>query len=198
MKICSKCKELKELTEFYSTGPQCKSCIKSMRKQYYKENKGKVLNNVKLYRENNKEKCLISDNRKQRRNPEVYKKIRKRYYESHKEQLKEKARKHRAANPEAYRTYCRNRREWRKNLKENYNKEDAKYTYTLFNNQCANCGDINKLEIDHHYPLATGNVLTRKNAVLLCRSCNAKKHIKTPEKFYSEDILKKINFLLAK
>ena len=96
-----------------------------------------------------------------------------------------------------YREYCRRRRAKRKELNEVYNMEDIKYTYMLFNNECVCCGSTDKLEIDHHIPLSKGKVLTRTNAVLLCRSCNARKSALLPEEFYTKEQLDKINKLLC-
>ena len=83
----------------------------------------------------------------------------------------------------------RKRRALKLKIEENYTKEDERYTRSLFNNCCANCGSTDNLTIDHHYPLSEGNALTRSNAVVLCGCCNSRKHTKQPQDFYSPEVL---------
>lgn len=109
-----------------------------------------------------------------------------------KECRKEYGRLHRANHPEAKRTYERKRRAIKASVKEHYTTGDELYTRALFNNTCANCGYTQTLCIDHHYPLSAGNPLTRKNAVILCNSCNASKSNKLPEEFYTTEKLQYI------
>ena len=54
-KICSKCKEEKNINMFYTGRPECKSCKLLRDKSYYDLNKEMILNKNKLYWENNKE-----------------------------------------------------------------------------------------------------------------------------------------------
>jgi len=197
MKTCTYCDESKNDEDFYVSSSKCKSCIKQIRKDYYNNNKSEVKTRVRKYQRTNKDKRNETARNSRKKNPDVYKEIAKRYYESHKEQKIRYQKAHRLANPEMYRQYCRKRRAKRKELEELYNKEDLLYTYALFNNACANCGSTEKLEIDHHIPLTKGHVLTRQNAVILCRCCNASKRSKLPVEFYSEEKLKEIEFLLA-
>ena len=56
-------------------------------------------------------------------------------------------------------------------------------TLDLFVHRCANCGAVGDLELDHHRPLEGGHALLG-NSVPLCRSCNARKHTRPPERFY--------------
>ncbi len=53
-----------------------------------------------------------------------------------------------------------------------------------------------RLQIDHWLPLSLGNPLTRKNAVLLCKSCNSSKKDKLPTLKFNENIVRKIESLL--
>lgn len=195
-KTCTKCKTIKSLDEFYSWDARCKQCIKEIQKQNYQNNKDKIKTRVKKYAESNKDKCNEASRNKRRKNPEVYKEISKRSYQKNKEQKSEYQKQHRTKNPELYRNYCRRRRALRKNLHETYTKLDIEYTMMLFNNMCANCNSSENLEIDHHIPLSSGHILSRNNAVVLCRSCNAQKHNKLPQEFYTEEKLKHIENLL--
>ena len=83
MKICIKCKEEKELIDFYKAKDNkdglsfdCKICYKLRTKKYYEKNKEKFIKNKIIYYEKNKEE------------------IRKKaaiYYENNKEELKKKS-----------------------------------------------------------------------------------------------------------
>jgi hypothetical protein len=55
MKTCSKCKETKELIEFYSTGSYCKICRKNKSKQIYQSNPEAQKNRMIKWKDNNKE-----------------------------------------------------------------------------------------------------------------------------------------------
>lgn len=63
MKLCTKCKEHKPLVDFHKTKQtkdkytfHCKICNKNARKEYYKNNKSKVLSQVKSWKQLNKSK----------------------------------------------------------------------------------------------------------------------------------------------
>lgn len=56
MKICTKCNEVRLLTEFYSKLAQCKYCIKNKRDSLSEEDKVKIKEYTKRWRDNNKEK----------------------------------------------------------------------------------------------------------------------------------------------
>lgn len=56
-------------------------------------------------------------------------------------------------------------------------------TLDIFERRCAKCGAAGDLELDHHRPLEDGYPLYG-NSVPLCRSCNARKHTRKPERFY--------------
>lgn len=81
-------------------------------------------------------------------------------------------------------------------LKENYTDEDMAYTRNLFKNKCAICNKTKNLCFDHWYPLSKGFPLSRKNSVLLCRSCNAMKYDRLPHEHFSENIVNRIERLL--
>lgn len=74
MKQCSKCKEVKELSEFYklissSDGFQswCKSCISEKDKHYYTKNKDQIKNKAMGYRNSNCFKVRIANYNKSAR-----------------------------------------------------------------------------------------------------------------------------------
>ena len=69
MKICTKCENIKSLTEYHkhstsNDGYQtiCKICRNELSKKYHKNNKDKINKKSKEYRQNNKEKIRSSQN----------------------------------------------------------------------------------------------------------------------------------------
>ena len=92
MKACSKCKEIKPLTEFYEDKrclsgkqSQCKDCFKEKTKKYYNLNKEKIKDISKQWYESHKDKVLISS---------------KLWQQNNREKVNEKLRKWRKNNPE--------------------------------------------------------------------------------------------------
>jgi hypothetical protein len=47
--------------------------------------------------------------------------------------------------------------------------------------KCKWCGDTNRIEVDHIFPVSRGGGNSLENLQLLCRACNAKKRAKIPE-----------------
>ena len=171
----------------------CKSC----RKEYRLKNKDKEKERHKQYREKNKDK------EKERH---------KKYYVKNKIKILNKneswrkcnldkmciySKRYARNNPEKINEFSRKRRAKKKNVNENYKREDRVYTIKLFDNKCYKCSSSDNLCIDHHYPLSKGHPLTRKNAVVLCKKCNTSKHNKLPEEFYTAEQLKTINKILG-
>jgi len=75
-KKCTKCQEIKDLTQFHKKGENFTSHCKACLKDYRIKNKDKILERVKNYRESNKEKV---------------KETVKKCYEQHKEQYQDAA-----------------------------------------------------------------------------------------------------------
>lgn len=98
---------------------------------------------------------------------------------------------------DSQRAHVIRRRDRKKNLKENFTKDDVKYTKDLFLNRCAVCGSIESLCLDHWYPLSRGYPLTRENAVILCSTCNSKKSNKLPYQVYSQEVIDSIESKLS-
>lgn len=164
-----------------------KKLIQEKNKEYYIKNKDKIQkNNSKNYKI---DYAINSDKYKQKHynyvknDPKNYKTIRLKYKQSNKGKLTQKI-------------LDNNRRELKLNINENYNRFDINYTFNLFDHKCFNCDTKDGLEIDHHKPLSKGFGLTRTNAVVLCRQCNAKKNNKDPQNFYTNQQLKLLKELL--
>lgn len=54
LKVCTKCKETKQVTDFYRNQVHCKACAKTSNKNYRELNKHKIRLRKKAYREANK------------------------------------------------------------------------------------------------------------------------------------------------
>jgi len=95
-KICSKCKELKDYSEFYKRKDskdgyrnQCKKCILIERKQYQIEHKDSIAKQKRIYTKINKEKIAKKQQMYLRNNKERVYAQRKQYRLENKEILKE-------------------------------------------------------------------------------------------------------------
>ena len=104
MKVCTKCKIEKELSEFGKRKDskdgllsRCKPCFK----EYYQENKGKIKEKFKKYYQENKEKSKKYYQEKR----EYYKEKSKEYYKENKGKIKEKSKKYYQENKEYFKEY---------------------------------------------------------------------------------------------
>lgn len=147
-KICTKCHEEKDETDFYwrkdkryknggTRMSKCKECIKKERREQYLS-------------------CDKSEHNRQTKewadkNPERRREIQKRYYESHKEERLEYQREYRKNNPEKNKAHKAAR-------KANPTQPD----------KCSNCGAEGRLE-RHHYDYEEP-----ESIVWLCTRCHRK------------------------
>ena len=172
-KICSKCRVLKDESEFrlinFRVIAQCKICEKKSTRQYRQTVEGKAKHLVIMHR------YLRSS---------LGQTTTQQYLTSDRGRLSSQQR-------------SRRRREKKAKLDLAFTDKDQQIVYDRFNNQCFHCRSTDRLEIDHHYPLAHGHGLTLINAVLLCRNCNSSKGSKTPEEFYTADQLKQLSLILG-
>ncbi len=104
-KVCTKCKEEKDVTEFHTHRKKCKECISEYKKKYYIINKDKIIK----HRNINKEKIKVSQ---------------KEYYIKNKEKLNEYGVEYRKNNREKR---IEINREYRKNNKEKIKEIDKEY-----------------------------------------------------------------------
>jgi 5-methylcytosine-specific restriction endonuclease McrA len=88
------------------------------------------------------------------------------------------------------------RREWRHGISAPLPDGYEALVMDVFGHRCAACGTQSKLVFDHHQPLQRGHALLH-NAVLLCRSCNARKFTKAPEDFYDSWVFVEVSMLLT-
>ena len=174
-KICSKCGLKKPRAEFYKNcrqrdglSYQCKFCDKASVRKYASSERGKATRDRNRATEHYKdiERCSQEKRKdvKNIRNARYCKTPRGRLLTAQK---------------------ARRRRELKRDLDLQLTATDISRLYQIFDSQCFHCGNEDYLQIDHHRPLSKGFGLSIQNAVLLCRSCNAAKHNKMPEDFYT-------------
>jgi len=131
MKVCSRCKIEKELTEFNKRidskdglRSQCKSCRTELTKKYREKNKERVKERRKKDYQQNKERYKEVATKWRQQNKERKKELGKKYYQQNKERLKERARKWSEQNKEHVRK--RNKKNYQKN-KERYKERYKEY-----------------------------------------------------------------------
>jgi 5-methylcytosine-specific restriction endonuclease McrA len=102
-KICTKCKVLKEISEFsknkrYKDGhqPDCVEC----RKKYRQENKEKIAEYRKKHYQENKEKSREQSKKYRQQNREKFREQRRRHYKDNKEKVAKYAKKYKKKNRE--------------------------------------------------------------------------------------------------
>lgn len=165
MKVCSKCGETKQSTEFHRRAdrpsgiqPHCKVCAKAKDAAWYKANSEKKrAYNAKRYTEN----------------PEKARAFSARYA---------------AANPESVRIKYHNRRA-REVSAGRLSPGITRRIFDLQKGKCA-CGCKqplgNDFHRDHIMPLALGGTNTDDNIQLLRATCNLQKHAKHPVDFMQQ------------
>jgi hypothetical protein len=115
-KICSKCKEEKELCLFGLNKKSkdglkyyCNECRKIESKLYRENNKEKRKETIKKFYVNNKEKELLRFKKYREENPEKRKETQKKSYHNNKEKHKEKLKEYRIVNRERRTKYQRDK-----------------------------------------------------------------------------------------
>ena len=167
-KECSKCKELKQLSEYHRDSSKwdglhgfCKACTKiENSKTYYKDPKKKY------------EKVL--DYQRRTGLIKKYKPYNPNYYSSEISKEKKRARDLK-------------RRVLKKNADLDYEitYSDIEYLKNKYNNKCVYCGKdcSNLYHIEHKIPLSKGGTNRIDNLAISCPTCNYKKNDKTDLEF---------------
>jgi len=207
MKICNKCKQEKDESEFYKDKSRisgirsiCKECYK---RWYYHKEKNKQLykkyqNRLKQYREDNRKKAkqYREDNRKKIREKA------KQYYEKNKEKIKKKHNCYYCNNKEYFKKY---QKKWIKKNRDKTKNYDGKYRArkngsngnvsdiewkelcSHYGNICLRCGSSENITQDHVVPISKGGFHIIYNLQPLCKPCNSVKHNKTID--YRPDVI---------
>jgi hypothetical protein len=199
-KKCRKCGELKTTDNFGRSKKNkdglksyCKACKNKESKkhrennpEYYQKyregNKEKATEYGKEYRENNKTKLAQKAKKYAEINANKIQEYKKEWYEKNKDKVMNNKRR---------------RRDRKVACGEEYSLKHRQITLIAFNYKCYNCGNDDKLHIDHHRPLIRGNPLSLDNAVVLCKTCNLSKGTKRPEDFYTADKCIELEIKLA-
>ncbi|MBE2268947.1 MAG: HNH endonuclease [Anaerolinea sp.] len=177
MKRCYKCKQLlPATTEYFSVAkhlrdglqPACKQCFKAYRLQ----NRERILQQKKEHYYEN----VVSINAG---------KIK--YYYAKQEALRngdeEILRQHRARLAESAKIGHAQRRTRKLNLPYDWSRRAWKLCLAYWDNRCSVCGGTQHLHADHWIPLSSPECpgTVTENMIVLCRTCNVRKHTTMPE-----------------
>jgi hypothetical protein len=121
-KVCTKCKEEKELSEFNKGRSECRLCSKEYKKEYYENSKDKIKKGKKEYRENNKDKIKEYDKEYKQNNKDKLKEYDKEYKQNNKDKVKEYGKEYRGNNKDKMKEYNKEYRENNKDKIKEYNK----------------------------------------------------------------------------
>ena len=184
MRICSKCKEFKNIECFgkrsVSRDGLCIHCKDCENLRY------------KIRYSNNKEKESVRKNNYYHQNKKLVREHQKRYYQNNKELISESRREYAQRNANKRRNW-EHRRRARKLNQIGYVPDNIETI--LFTDQKGNCFYCevslrsSGFHLDHKTPLSIGGLHDWCNLCLACPTCNMSKHIKTAEQ-YMEDIRK--------
>lgn len=223
-KTCTKCNSLLPNTvEFFSmykarniTGLRhaCKKCIKESSKNYFANNKEKLLAKQKVYNEKHRKEIQewknkwYQDNREmilkrtyERRinNYEEHLEGKKKYRIKNKDRIKEQQKMFYLNNKDKRLQSTKYRRTKMKGLLADFTSAQWVECKIHFNHSCAYCGN-NKVSMtqDHFIPVNNGGELSITNIVPVCKTCNSSKQDKdflkwySAQEFYSRDREQKI------
>ncbi len=150
-KKCYKCKNRKELDEFYKDKYQtdgrttsCKDCSKTRRKQWSAENREQTRQYNKTYYQKHREKLLTNQGMNQRAGHA-------------------------------------NRKAVRLGAPGIISADDIRRVFSACGFRCLRCGTENSLSLDHVVSFANGGANTIQNLQVLCCSCNASKKADTTD-----------------
>lgn len=188
-KQCSRCGQIKSLSEFYrralSADGRSASCS-ACQKRYREQNREKVRESSRRYRERKRggpprprpSRGGVQESRRRYReqNPDKVRESRKRWRDQNRDKLREANRRWREANPDVRRMSSQ-RRQARKRGAITFD-VTAKDLRRLRSGRCIACGETAGT-IDHLIPLSRGGSHGVGNLAAMCGSCNSRKSART-------------------
>jgi hypothetical protein len=119
------------------------------------------------------------------------------YYQKNKERLIEKTKRWYKTAPgrKSAAIHSHRRRERKRGVGTLWTKEHYEFIVARYGLRCYKCGSLERIGMDHLYPLSSGYPLNRLNAVPLCVSCNASKGNGDPIEFFGEELVKNRFFI---
>ncbi len=176
-KACTKCKEVKPLSDFYKLHDgkqhQCKVCQKAFHKKHYEQNAEIMRQRAKDYRANNPEKVAQTRRNWKRANKEKNVQSVVRYQQKYPEKHIARTSKWRKENQDKYRNYSQSRRT--KKLQNGVFAISDKELQNILSMPCANCGSKDRPTLDHIIPISLGGTHSVGNLQTLCMPCNSSK-----------------------
>lgn len=176
--------DTKNLTEFHKKRDgklgvrnECKLCRRNARenssslavqrkRDWYKKNKKRILENKKRCYDKNREQRLLYSKLYYEEHKEERLKYGKKYYVRNKDRIRKCNKEWIKNNYLKYRKIAnindRKRRDREVAFGDNYSALDTQITYNVFKNKCFKCGSRKNLAVDHHKPLSKGFPLSIK------------------------------------
>lgn len=185
-KRCTKCEKVKPFNAFHKkrqlkSGYRscCKECRKESTKQYYENNKLRILKRNCQWRIDNIDRIRTYRIARNESHKEVIHDRWHRWYLKNKQHIRGYINDWRKNNPEKHKGQQIRRRARKLNASGEYSVEEFNHLCATFNNRCLACGKKTKLEADHVVPLSRGGSNDIANIQPLCRSCNSSKGIQS-------------------
>ena len=196
IKVCTRCKRGLPVAMFHKwhnakdgLKDWCKECMHEYNAQYRKTNLTARRQSEAAYRLSHRKELAHASAAYYIANREGQLQVRRRYAESHRQEAILRSRRWNAEHPERRRVQGRvqgrRRRARQREINEQFTAAMEAFVCVFWQHRCAVCGVEDRLEIDHWLPLTKGYALDTTNAVLLCRSCNARKSSRLPAQIYS-------------
>lgn len=183
MKQCTRCKQVKPLTEFWrdrskSDGhrSQCTEC----RKRYKQSHAVQIREQQRSWHQRNPHyarnwfKARPGYNAAERRKEQKRAATRK-WRENNKESHAILVKQWREANPDKVIQWDRDRRARKAQAEGIFTDEQFQELCRHWNNRCLRCDETSKLTVDHVIPLSRGGSNDISNIQPLCGSCNSRK-----------------------
>jgi len=179
LKQCSKCKEWKILSEFHRNktkkngNSECKECARIQRREYYKNNRKKMIERTRIYQENNKERKAEYNKKYNQENKEKILKQRegygKKYYQKNRKKILEQGQIYRDNNKENMKEYyqvyyIKNKKKINEYGKSYYIKNKTKIRIRLNKNQNKRYKNDPKYKIRHNVSRLISRYLQRRAA----------------------------------